>query len=791
MQSIITQISAAARTDEIKYSSKKELARFIMITLYFCFSGLLYVSLNQLGVNQALIELVRICTNIIGDVVLCTYFIYLYRQIQAESKPTLKWLYAAIITCGFAHLATLGIEIFAIDVRSSRLLEQLFSLRDSIYVLTNLLLFGFILLTIKQQRKNVLMYQLGFDLVTMLLLVGSIFGEFLFQGWIVKFGGLSLSIVLFFLVDLLIFSGLIILLKMIRYTELERQLRYWKVGMIIALVSFCAFDLLVDYQNLNGLFQSSMDFTFSWKFALGAIILSFYQQPMFVEQIQQKLTLKKQIRQTRYLYVVAGVVIYLLDFQSTAIIVILLLLLVHYLATKYVYIYHENRELLQKYEQMNQELEATVLTRTQQLLDKNQQLEQLSKYDPVTQLPNKHYLELQIQKFVDQKRQFTLAFLDLDRFKTVNDWYGHQVGDELLVAITQRIRENIPSKVLLTRRGGDEFAILCEEDVLVDNQFKKLLESFDQPFELQHHQISCSFSIGVAKFPIQAKSAAELIKYAEIALYRAKSEGKNCWRLYEENDQRQLTLEHDLKTTNFEGDFELYYQPQMDADSERLVGCEALIRWHHPVLGFVNPLEFIALAEESGAIHRLGLWVIETAFKQLVDWRNVVANDFIIAINISPVQLCNPNFVQEVKALLELYNVVEQVEFELVETIGIDNKPEAIQALHELAALGIRIAIDDFGTGYSSISYLKYFPVHKLKIARELICEMESNDIDTNIVQGIIAMSKSINMTVIAEGVETKQQLNLLQEAGCEQIQGYYYSKPLAIKDFKTKYQLD
>ncbi|MGL5382043.1 MAG: EAL domain-containing protein [Culicoidibacterales bacterium] len=791
MQSIITQISASSKVSAIKCSTQKNLSGFIMITLYFGLSGLLYVSLNQLGIEQVIIDAVRIFVNVIGDVILCAYFIYLYRQIQAESKSTLKWLYMAIVTCGFAHLVTLGTEIFTLNIGSVGLLEQLLSFRAIIYVVTNMLLLGFIAITIKQQRKNVLMYQLGFDLVTLLLLVGSVFGELLFQGWTVKFGGISPSMGLFFLVDLLIFSGLIILLKMIHCSELSTRLRYWKVGMIIALVSFCAFDLLVGYQNLTGLFRVSIDFTFSWKFALGAIILSFYQQPIFVEQIQQKMTLTKQMRQIRYLYVVAAVVIFLWDFHITAIVVISLLLLVHYLATKYVYIYHENRELLKKYEQMNQQLEATVLKRTKQLVDKNQQLEQLSKYDPVTELPNKHYLELQIQKFVDQKQQFTLAFLDIDRFKTVNDWYGHQVGDELLVAITQRIRENIPENVLLTRRGGDEFAILCEEDVLVDNQFKKLLESFDQPLELQHHQISCSFSIGVAKFPIQAKSAAELIKYAEIALYRAKSEGKNCWRLYEENDQRQLTLEHDLKTTDFEDDFELYYQPQMAADSERLVGCEALIRWHHPVLGFVNPVEFIALAEESGAIHRLGLWVIETAFKQLVDWRDVLSKDFMIAINISPVQLCNPNFVEEVKALLKLYNVVEQVEFELVETIGIDNKPEAIQALHELAALGIRIAIDDFGTGYSSISYLKYFPVHKLKIARELICEMESNDIDTNIVQGIIAMSKSINMTVIAEGVETKQQLNLLQEAGCEQIQGYYYSKPLAIKDFKTKYQLD
>ncbi|MGL6247804.1 MAG: diguanylate cyclase domain-containing protein, partial [Culicoidibacterales bacterium] len=611
MQEKVEEIQTASKSETIKHSTQKKL---LMIFIgYTLLTILAYVTLYNGEVQGYFPVVIRAFIRIIGDSILCAYVFKLYKQTEQDYRLVLKWLVGIVCSFSIAHIFAL---IGAMSTDMLFIQEITINLEHTFDIFTNIGIFGFVFAMIRHERKNIIMYQIIFDSLTILFLLGAIIWDFVLYDWIVNLVAVKSSVWILFLITLMSLSGLIIMMKMVYLDKVQKQQVKQKMLTILALGSFCVFNFIAAYQHV--LWETTtivLDFTLVWQCALLLVIFSQYHRTKDQEPVMptQTLTLEMKIQQVSYIYLVAAMTIILLEFNFTAIVFTALVLMLHFVATKYVYVYQENCELLVKYEQMNTELEATVTKRTKQLIDKNTELEMLSKYDPITDLPNKLYLETHLKELIESEAEFTLIFLNLDHFKTVNDWYGHQVGDELLIAITKRIREVLPKGTFFARRSGDEFAIIFDARVESETQLDELMESFKKPVELKNHQMTYTFSIGVAKFPHQAHTKEEMIKYADIALHHAKTDGKNCWRLYEENDQRQLKLEHDLKNSKFDGDFELYYQPQMDANSEALIGCEALIRWHHPVLGFINPLEFISLAEENGTIHRLGLWVIETA----------------------------------------------------------------------------------------------------------------------------------------------------------------------------------
>lgn len=421
----------------------------------------------------------------------------------------------------------------------------------------------------------------------------------------------------------------------------------------------------------------------------------------------------------------------------------------------------------------------------------------LSLYDPLTDLPNRRLLierlEQEIIRLQRHDQLGALLFIDLDDFKTINDSRGHQTGDLLLKEVARRLRKLIRKNDLACRLGGDEFVILLSnmENNIVTASSRaqtvayKTLEMLQAPYELEgeKHQISCS--IGIVMFPEAGRNSHDLIKYADIAMYQAKDDGKNTVKLFAPHMQvlleNRLQLQKDLRVAIKENSLMIHLQPQYNEDSI-IISAEALVRWQHPEKGFISPAEFIPIAEESGLVHALGKSVMELVLKELKILLGLGLSDQFkgIAINVSPWQFGREDYFEEVKTLLDKYQVpAKYVELEITEQTLVGNFSSFSEKMKIMQDMGIHFSIDDFGTGYSSLSYLKSLPVNMLKIDQTFIRDVTKDKNDDAIVNTIIVMAKSLGMEVIAEGVETKEQLDFLLAHECYFFQGYYFSKPV------------
>lgn len=414
----------------------------------------------------------------------------------------------------------------------------------------------------------------------------------------------------------------------------------------------------------------------------------------------------------------------------------------------------------------------------------------LAHFDPLTGLPNRLLLNDRVQYAINiayrAKESIALLFLDLDHFKNINDSLGHTIGDDLLVQVSKRMQSIVREEDTLSRQGGDEFIILLpgtDADGAA-HVAEKLINIISQPYHIHHHELSVTPSIGIALYPIDGSNAETLFQSADAAMYRAKHDGRNCYRFLTPEIQirsaRNLELENALRHALKRNELEVYYQPQISMETGKLVGTEALLRWNHPTLGMVSPAEFIPIAEESGQIVTIGEWVLHRALEQLQSWIQAGMEPFIMAVNLSAIQFRHPKLVSMVLSILqELQLPAQYLELELTEGIAMENPLHAIEIMNELYDHGIRMSIDDFGTGYSSLNYLKKFKVYKLKIDQSFIRDITENPEDKTIVNTIINMAHNLHMITIAEGVETAEQLAILREIGCNEIQGYYFSKPL------------
>ncbi|MBI5007155.1 MAG: EAL domain-containing protein [Nitrosomonadales bacterium] len=418
----------------------------------------------------------------------------------------------------------------------------------------------------------------------------------------------------------------------------------------------------------------------------------------------------------------------------------------------------------------------------------------LAYYDVLTGLPNRTLLRDRLGQMIAvshrDKHQFALLFMDLDRFKYINDSMGHTVGDRLLQAVALRIQAHVREEDTVARIGGDEFIVLLRETgesgaAVVAG---KLLETLATPYDLDGQIISTQASIGISIYPDHAHDADTLIKNADMAMYRAKEEGRNNHQFFrpEMNFRVDLlfSMEKDLRLALERGEFFLHYQPQVDLATGKLCGVEALIRWHHPDKGAISPAEFIPVAEETGQIIPIGEWVLRTACAQLVQWRKAGLNDFTLSVNLSIRQLRQPILAEQVRKVLAESDLEPgYLELEITEGIMMGDNQIAMNFLSEMDELGVKLSIDDFGTGFSSLNYLKKMPVHKLKIDQSFVRDIETDESDAAIIRSIIALGHRLNLRVIAEGVETQEQLDFLRIRGCDEIQGYFYSRPLAAED--------
>ena len=413
-----------------------------------------------------------------------------------------------------------------------------------------------------------------------------------------------------------------------------------------------------------------------------------------------------------------------------------------------------------------------------------EQIRHLAHYDALTDLPNRALFHERLRQELAQatpKRQLAVLYIDIDEFKSVNDSLGHMIGDELLKSVAARLGACIESADFVARLGGDEFAIVktgVKDPADVAEFAAQVLETIRAPYDCLGHQVTSDASIGVAIAPQHGTDLGRILKNADMAMYAAKSAGRRTWRFFEPSMDAQVQarrqLETDLRRAIAEQALEVYYQPCLNLQSGRITGCEALIRWRHPERGMIPPAEFIPIAEETGLINEIGEWMLAKACTEAASWP-VAVN---IAVNVSPVQFRGGTLALKIVSALAASGLpAERLELEITEAVLIRDDDAALDILHQLRAIGVRIALDDFGTGYSSLSYLQRFPFDKIKIDRCFVNDLTEAD-GSSIVQAVVNIAAARRMTTTAEGVETARQQELLRGLGCTEMQGYFFSAP-------------
>jgi len=420
------------------------------------------------------------------------------------------------------------------------------------------------------------------------------------------------------------------------------------------------------------------------------------------------------------------------------------------------------------------------------------QIHHLAHHDALTGLPNRLALRYRLDQILATARRETtgvaVMLVDLDRFKNINDTLGHLVGDQLLIEVAQRVKDAVRDNDVVARLGGDEFIVVVTNvDALeaVDGVVRKLQAAVSQPYAIEGHLLHTTPSVGISLFPADGDTAETLIRHADAAMYEAKSEGRNNWQYYSDSVSaaatERLRVESDLRGALQLGEFLLHFQPQMELASRRIVGVEALVRWQHPEMGMVPPDRFIPVAEDIGLIVPLGEWILDRACEQLRQWRDNGLDGIRMAVNLSAVQLQQTSFQDVVTETLQRYDLTAaDLEVEVTESMAMRHPAATVAALAQLKQLGVTVALDDFGTGYSSLTYLKLLPIDSLKIDRSFVGDIETDSSDATICRVTCSLAHELGLTLIAEGVETEAQFVFLKNLGCDLMQGYWLSRPLA-----------
>jgi len=433
-----------------------------------------------------------------------------------------------------------------------------------------------------------------------------------------------------------------------------------------------------------------------------------------------------------------------------------------------------------------------------QLLEQKKLLEYQATHDALTGLYNRAALQERLEEALSHsKREQTktaLLFIDLDRFKEINDSLGHDIGDKVLIEIAKRLQSKVRKEDVLARLGGDEFMIIVENIKNKDDigfLASKLVKAFEAPLEIEGYKLYLSCSIGISIYPDDGEDVSSLLKFADSAMYKAKAEGRNNFQFYSKEMTlhafEQILMQTELKSALEKQEFTVHFQPQVNIIDNSFVGVEALIRWEHPEFGLIPPAKFIPVAVRSGLIVEIDRFVMHQAMQEYKKWESKGYAPNTLSLNLAVKQLYEKDFIDFLHESIKKYDFdPKKLELEVIESQLMKRPQEAVEILNNISDMGIKIAVDDFGTGYSSLSYLKRFPIDKLKIDRSFIQDVPTDEEDKAITKAIIAMAKSLNLIAIAEGVETHAQKRFILENGCELIQGYFYAKPLPADEIES-----
>lgn len=460
----------------------------------------------------------------------------------------------------------------------------------------------------------------------------------------------------------------------------------------------------------------------------------------------------------------------------------------------------QNSELIFETKELNRELEIKVKQRTKEIIEKNQELEEsirkieyIAYHDSLTSLSNRRYFEEKIESAIQETNQlnsrFAIMFIDLDRFKFINDTLGHHTGDLLLVSVSNLLKNIVGKDNVVSRQGGDEFMILVRNTTKEEAErlAEQIINELQKPISINGNELFITSSIGISLYPDHGSSLNSLIKRADTSMYSAKEQGKNRYQTFNVSMDDHITLkvnlENGLRKAIELNELSIAYQPKLELRTNEIIGVEALLRWKHSEYGNISPSTFIPLAEETGLILKLGEWVLREACLQLKKWEDEGVEHLGVSVNVSTIQFIQKDFVEKVEAILKdtLADPV-YLELEITESSTMDTEL-VISKLKRLKQLGIKISIDDFGSGYSSLSHIKNLPIDILKIDKSFINDIENDQSNQAIVSTILALATNLNLKTIAEGVENERQYQILKEKGCDQIQGYFISKPVPVTE--------
>lgn len=663
----------------------------------------------------------------------------------------------------------------------------------NLYNITNLLMVIIVLfygvLTIKKWS----MIQLLLDIVSLTACSFFMFYIIFLNKKLSNISFLLNDLFSFFIItlDLIIFILILLWYLSIRKGNIQSWLFIVSGGFFLYVITdfvyyyLCMYHRYIPNSFIDAVYMASFVF-----FAVGTSIRKNWREGFFITNPGENTNIGTG-RKASYLLLLFPLLAFIIEgLKVYDIIILIFVYILHLSFSNYVQLAIKNEELLRSELEISATLEKEIESRTKELMDKNKELHILANQDSVTSLYNRRYLHKVLNDKIKKKylsENIVFLLINLDRYKVINAMYGHLVGDQILIEMGNRLKLFTGDNVIMAKLSGDEFgiAVFDKRDYkFAENLAKDIISQCSGMVKIEQYEFTISMCIGISIFPLDATDYSSLLKHADAARRQARVTGYNKYISFDANLNQIVNhknfIEIALKNAIYDKEFELYYQPQFSIPDKRLIGMEALLRFKTSDGVFISPGEFIPIAEETGYIIPIGEWVTKQAIKQIAAWNRKYGLDLTMGINVSIVQLYNENFIGNLQYEMLKQAVKPQwLDIELTESIAMESEDKIIKIVKQIKALGVSISIDDFGTGYSSLSYLKYLPLDRIKIAKELIDTIDKGGFDLHIVNAVHTLTKSVGIKMIAEGVETQEQLDILVDIGCDEIQGYLLSKPL------------